>query len=688
MTRSRRQNPNFSRRTTACLCLVLLALQPVTAADAAERLVVLSNDEVVGTLDWERQGDEVKVTYRVDNNGRGPKVDEHIVLDDQGFPRSWTIRGSSLFGATVDESYRWQAGEASWRSQADQGTVAADRPPMYVDADGSPWSLGLYARALLATPERQLDVLPSGRMHLNTLDTLELGDDALPVTLYELTGLQLEPQVIALDEQGDLFASFGERGGLVRTGYEQELATLNAWARAWEGRRHRELQASLVHRITAPTRYRQVRIFDPVSASTGAPVSVLVRNGRIAAIDADPGAGDEATEAIIDGEGGVLVPGLYDMHSHIDRDSALFYLAAGVTSVRDMGNDNAVLAGLREASKQGELAVPRITPAGMIEARSPYSVRLGVVAESLDQALEAVRWYAANGYHEIKTYNSMKPEWVTPLVAEARAQGLGVTGHVPAFVHPDDIIEAGYDSIAHINQLMLGWLLEEGEDTRTPLRLTAMKRGADLDLDNPRVLHSVALMQEHGTAQDTTAVILERLMLSRAGEIQPGDRPYLSHMPIGYQRYRSRTFVPLKDPGDDAAYRAGFDRILDVIALLHESGITLLPGTDDGTGFTLHRELELYVAAGIPAGETLAMATLGAAGYLDQASDLGSIAPGKHADFFLLDRDPVEDISAVREIRLVSRGGDLYVPEAIYRALGIAPFAPGIDIALPETVTP
>jgi imidazolonepropionase-like amidohydrolase len=353
-----------------------------------------------------------------------------------------------------------------------------------------------------------------------------------------------------------------------------------------------------------------------------------------------------------------------------------------------MGNDNELLAEIRRATEAGELAGPRITPAGMIEARSPYSVRMGIVAETLAEALDAVRWYDAHDYHEIKIYNSMQPEWLEPLAAEAHRLGLGVTGHVPAFVHPERAIRAGYDSIAHINQLMLGWLLEPGEDTRTPLRLTAMKRAAGLQLDDPRLMQTVRLMQEHGTALDTTAVILERLMLSRAGEVQAGDAPYLAHMPIGYQRYRKRTFVPLDDPADDAAYRAGFATLLKVIRLLHDHGVGLLVGTDDSTGFTVHRELELYVEAGVAAADALAIATLGAARYLGRQAELGSLEPGKRADFFLVPGNPAERIGAVREIRLVSRGVTVYFPAEIYRALGIESFAPAAAVRAPPGAAP
>ena len=93
-----------------------------------------------------------------------------------------------------------------------------------------------------------------------------------------------------------------------------------------------------------------------------------------------------------------------------------------------------------------------------------------------------MHWYADRGYFQIKIYNSMNPDWVKPIADEAHALGHAVTGHVPAFTTPDRMIEDGYDEMTHINQLMLGWLLAPGEDTRTPLRLTAMARAADLDL--------------------------------------------------------------------------------------------------------------------------------------------------------------------------------------------------------------
>ena len=100
-----------------------------------------------------------------------------------------------------------------------------------------------------------------------------------------------------------------------------------------------------------------------------------------------------------------------------------------------------------------------------------------------------------------------------------------------------------------------------------------------------------------------------------------------------------------------------------------------MAGTDDVAGFTLHRELELYVKAGIPAGEVLRIATWNGAKYTRTLDRLGSITPGKLADLILVDGDPTENISAIRRINLVMKEGVAYYPAEIYEATGIKPFA-------------
>jgi imidazolonepropionase-like amidohydrolase len=651
-----------------------------SAFAATERLSILSNGEKVGSVVVETEGHHAVVDYRVDNNGRGPKHREDVTFGEGSVPTAWAIRGTSLMGGGVDESYRWSNGRARWTSQADTGSIEAKRPPLYIVNDDSPYSIWIYAQAALTQPDHSIAVLPSGKISLEKLRTLTLtlgeGAAAIEVTAWRLTGVQLNPSYLLLDKDQKLFALFGPSadGITIREGYEASVPTLGRLGGELETERALDLQRKLGHRFDAPIRIRNVRVFDPDTGKLSRLSTVVIMRDTITRVIADDRLPAPEDEVLIDGEGGTVYPGLHDMHSHATLPSGLMYLAAGVTATRDMGNDNAFLQDLLSRIDVGQVAWPRIMPNGFIEGRSAYSARFGFIPSSIDEALKDVRWYADRGYAEIKIYNSMNPDWVKPIAAEAHRLGLRVTGHVPAFDTPDRVIEDGYDSIAHLNQLMLGWILRPEEDSRTPLRLTAMSRAGALDLNSAPVQKTVRLMKQHGIALDTTAVILEQLMMSRAGKVPIGQEDFLSHMPIGFQRYRKRSFVTIANEAEEAAYQSGYDKMLETIGMLHRQGIRLLPGTDDATGFSVQRELELYVKAGLTPAEALRAGTLGAEEFFGRTDRLGRIAQGKLADLVLVPGDPTRDIAAIRRPRMVIRGGTIYFPSEIYSALGIAPF--------------
>lgn len=662
---------------------VLLALGLIGATPASgEQLSIIANGEVVGSIEAVTAGNRVTVDYRVDNNGRGPKHREDILLGPGGIPVKWSIAGTSLMGGTVQEQFDWSNGRAVWTSQADSGDTVSAAPKLYIVNDSSPWATGIYARAALAAKGGSIDVLPRGRLTISKLRDMRVG--AASVAVYRLDGLGLQPDYLMLDKQRRLFATFSETGVAIRTGFEDQAPALLALGSELESERVRAISAKVAHRFDGPVRIRNVRIFDPVSGTLGPLSTVVTMRDRIAGIRPGDGGPVPADEVAIDGEGGTLFPGLHDMHAHLTIDSGLYALAAGITEVREMGNQNAFLLDLLPRIESGEVAGPHAVANGFIEGRSPFSARYGIIAETLPDAIAAVNWYADRGYRDIKLYNSFNPDWVKPVAAEAHRLGMGVTGHVPAFDSADRVIADGYDTIAHLNQLMLGWLLDPAEDTRTPLRLTGMARAADLDLDAPAVRKTVATMKERGIALDTTAEILERLMLSRAGTALAGNADYLDHLPIAYQRYRKRTYVPLKDAAESARYKVAFDKLLATLRMLDRNGIQLLPGTDDTIGLSLHREIELYTLAGISPGAALRMATLDSARYLGQANERGTIERGKLAEFVLVAGDPTKDIAAIKRPRMVMRGGAVYYPSEIYEALGITPFAAPPKVEMPS----
>ena len=658
---------------------------PVLAQDTTENFTVIIGGTKVGHLDVVRSGDTVKIDYDYKNNGRGPTMKEELKLDAKGMPVAWKITGNSTFGNAINESFTMQRGTARWTDSTGSGTAKPKGQAIYVAQEGSPWSAGLYARALLADDDRSIPALPGGALSLAELEKVQVTGTggAMTVTAYALSGTDLDPGYFLLDDKGALFAAISPRAVFVRRGFEGEDIKLRDLAVKYSTERFVKMQAKAANNYKAPVRITNVRVFDPVSMTLTEPRSVVVRGRHIAAVlpansSATPG------EVTIDGDGGTLVPGFYEMHGHIGQEDAMLNILAGITSVRDMGNEIDVLDGLVERIESGVLAGPRVTKSGFIEGKSPFSSNNGKLVSSQQEAIDAARFYAARDYQAIKIYNSMNPEWIPALVKEAKALGLHVMGHVPAFTNADAMIAAGYDEMTHINQVMLGWVLEPGEDTRTLLRLTALQRLPSLDLNSGRVNATIRAMVDNKVTIDPTFAIHESLLLSRNGTINPGMTDYVDHMPVGVQRSAKQAWAKISSPADDKAYRGAFDQIAATIRKMHEAGIFLIPGTDMGGSFTFHRELELYQKAGMTPAQILRRATYDMAQYLKQDQSLGSIEKGKLADFFLIQGDPVKDLKAIKAIRMVAKDGVFYYPSEVYPEFGIKPFATKPKVKLPK----
>lgn len=658
---------------------------PAFAQNASENFTVIIGGTRVGHLDVVRSGDTVKIDYDYKNNGRGPTMKEELKLDAKGMPLAWKITGNSTFGNAISESFSLQRGTARWTDSTGSGTAKPKGPAIYVAQEGSPWSAGLYARALLADEDRSIPALPGGALSLAELEKVEVKgtDGAMTVTAYALSGNDLDPGYFLLDDKGGLFAAISPRAVFVRRGFEAEDIRLRDLAVKYSTERFVKMQARAANIYKAPVRITNVRLFDPVSMTLTEPRSVVVRGRHIAAVLPVSSPATEG-EITIDGDGGTLVPGLYEMHGHIGQEDAMLNILAGITSVRDMGNEIDVLDGLVERIESGVLAGPRITKSGFIEGKSPFSSNNGKLVSSQQEAIDAARFYAARDFQAIKIYNSMNPEWVPALVKEAKALGLHVMGHVPAFTNADAMIAAGYDEMTHINQVMLGWVLEPGEDTRTLLRLTALKRLPGLDLNSGRVNATLRSMVDRKVTIDPTFAIHESLLLARNGTINPGMVDYVDHMPVGVQRSAKQAWANIANAEDDKAYRGAFDQIAATIRKMHEAGIFLIPGTDMGGSFTFHRELELYQKAGMTPAQILRRATYDMAQYLKQDQSLGSIEKGKYADFFLIQGDPVKDLKAIKAIRMVAKDGVFYYPSEVYPEFGIKPFATKPTVKLPK----
>lgn len=638
--------------------------------------VVVAGDERVGLLQLRQQGGRVDLDLAMDDNGRGQQLQERIELGDDLIPRRWVIRGSGDTGSSVAEWFEQQGGRARWRALDGEGDTSVDRPMLYVPAESSQWSFGLFARAAARGQDGCVDTLPGGRLCARLVRNAEIhcAMGTVPVTVYRLQGLTLFPRLVLLDEADQLLAIIRPKTVFVDGRCAGDASRLAQLASEIERLELEQLGKRVTRQFDTPLYIRNARVFDAIAGQVTSPTTVVVYDGRIVSIrpDARPPVG----APVVDAAGGVVLPGLHDMHAHTSAWLGILHLAAGVTTIRDPGNHNADLLLLTRDLQAGRLPGPHTHRIGFIEGRSPFSERsTGVIVDSVERAIEQVRWHVDHGFSQIKLYNSFQPQWVEPVAAEVHRLGLRVSGHVPAFMTAEQAILAGYDEIHHVNQLVLGLVMQPGDDSRTTFRFTAIgERIGALDLSSEPVRHLVQLMKQRRVTLDPTLALFERKLVGRAARMAASDRDWLPHLPYAYQRGRRPTSLPIAESRLDDYARA-YQRLGELIVLLDREGVRILPGTDDVAGFSLHSELASYVSAGMPAARALQLATIESARHLGVSERSGSIDIGKDADLLLLAGDPTADIGQLRRVRMVMRAGRIYFPSELYREMGIAPFA-------------
>jgi hypothetical protein len=253
---------------------------------------------------------------------------------------------------------------------------------------------------------------------------------------------------------------------------------------------------------------------------------------------------------------------------------------------------------------------------------------------------------------------------------------------VPAFMRAEEVVKLGYDELQHINQVMLNFFVGPKDDTRTLLRFTLVgDKAHTLDLNHSKVRDFVALLKRKGTVVDPTMSAFE-FYVHQQGQVSPSFDSVAAHFPVVQQRQLRVNTLDV-NPENSGRYKASYDKMIALLGRMWKAGIPLVAGTDNLSGFALHRELEIYVKAGIPPAQALKIATWNGARYTRSLDRLGSVTPGKLADLVLVEGDPTSDISALRKINLVMKEGVVYYPAEIYPALGIKPFAAPAPLAAP-----
>ncbi len=649
--------------------------QQGTAVDTT-RFVILFSDRLAGHLKVWSEGQENVSDYEYNDRGRGPHIRERLTLDPSSYITRATISGHNYLKDSVDERFSYDNGTASWKNHVEGEGSKAGPLLFYSSLDGTPAENDVIVQALLKSAGKPVPLFPTGELTIDKVRDLQISAPGLPsrtVSLYAISGFGFSPWYLWLDDARHFFGSVSAWSSTIREGWQSAAPRMIAAEDSASTIRFQNFARTLAHRPAGALVFRNANMFDAVQARMIPHTTVVIAGNRIQSVGPDATSKIPTGAEIIDAGGKALLPGLWDMHVHISPGpDGMLHIAAGVTSARDMGNDTGTVLRLKKKFDEGSVIGPRLVLAGMMDSPGPFQVPIGLLASTEPEARAIVNRYADLGFEQIKIYSSMKPELVPSIIEEAHKRGLRVSGHVPAFMTAEQVVRLGFDEVQHVNFLFLNFI-DSVKDTRAMSRFTAVgSDAAGLDFSSARVRSFLQLLKDRHTVSDPTVGTFEDMFTARAGTVSPNMAAVADRLPSQVRRGLFGGGLPIR-PGMDERYRDSYAAMLRMVGELYKSGITIVAGTDGWPGFGLHRELELYVRAGIPPTEVLRIATLGAARVMKHDNERGSIAPGKLADVILVDGDPSTNISDIRKVTTIVRNGVVYRSADLYRALGIKP---------------
>lgn len=624
-----------------------------------------------------KQDGQISVRYIFKDNGRGPELDEKISLNEAGFIESYQAKGNTTFGSVINETFKVEGNKASWSTGQQQSSANYQQNALYLPVDGSPYFSSIAIAAMAKSGKNSLPLLPSGTLTQEVVSELivDKAGEKQQVQLLVQTGVGFEPNFVwaTKGESARLFAYLAPGYlTLIEDGWQNNTQAMLDVQQKAENLLLEKL-ALLPKKLQGLTVVRRARIFDSVTLKLSSPSDIYLLRGKITAI-VPTGSLRTEVEHEIDAANRIVLPGLFDMHGHISRWEGPLHLAAGVTTLRDMGNDNATLQLMMDEINSDLLLAPTIVPTGFLEGESAFSARNGFVISTLSEAKHAIDWYAAHGYPQLKIYNSFPKEILKDTVTYAHSRGLRVSGHVPAFLKAEDAVAAGFDEIQHINQLMLNFLVKPDTDTRTLDRFyLPAKQVADLDLQGKAVQDFIRLLKTNNVTVDPTLATFDFLKKTDGTVGEPW-RAIVKHLPPDIQRSYARAELDIPDQASAERYAKSYAKMVEFVGLLYKAGIPVVAGTDELAGFTLQGELELLVKAGLSAAEALQVATLNGARYSKVDQQKGQIKVGFDADLLLVDGDPTKNIGDIRQLALVITQGKAMAPADLYRKLGVEPF--------------
>ena len=680
----------FSPARGALLLVLIVTLSPVVVRSQAAvpaastdtgRFRLHKFEQPIGEETYTITRDANTLTLKSDFEftDRGTKVPLAATLRAAAdyTPQSFVIKGSTSRVSTIDTDVEIDGANATMRQGHDTRTIAASQS-FFTIAGYAPVAMQMalirYWRGY-GSPAR-LATFPFGEVQIQDrgAETIALDGRSLHVERYSVRGLIWGLETLWMDSDNNLAALVStdaefDHFEAVREEYEPALAKFVASAARDEMAALTELSKQMPGRRTGTFVFTGATLVDGTGAAPIANATVVTRDGKILAAGRSDKVKVPPDAQHVDVTGKYIIPGLWDMHAHYEQvEWGPIYLAAGVTTVRDVGNEFDFITAVRDAVNSGAALGPHMLLAGIVDSDGPHAIGIARANSPADAQMWVQRYHDA-GFQQMKIYSSMKPDNVRAVCANAHKVGMTVTGHIPIGMTAYDAVNDGMDQINHIHYI-LDMLMPTNVD---PMKLKwpdRLKMMASLDVNSAQGKKAVAFLKEHNTVIDPTMALME--FQNRPADL-PADKmePGIDHVAPELREQLVNGGMPPQFAAD--AQKVGREE-LAIIGALHRAGVPIVAGTDQTVpGYSLYRELELYVDAGFTPMEALQAATIVPARAMKVDSDSGSIEAGKRADLDILDANPLENIHNIRSVHSVVANGVLYDSAPLWQSVGFKP---------------
>ena len=667
-----------SRRSLAPIFIFVIALL-ARAEDGKFRLHKFEQPIGEETYSIKEDPGGVSLTTNFLFTDRGTKVPLKASFQGQPdySPQTFQIQGKTSRLSEIDAEVRIAADKTTTRVGKNQRETAT--PAQFFTIAGySPVSMQL---ALLrywkkhGSPAR-LTTLPTGTVEIKDRgeDTFTMGGQAVRFERYSIRGLAWGLQTDWTDANGNLAAIVTRDAEFdhfeaVLEPYEGALALFVSSAAKDEMAELEDIGRNLSGRKTGTFAFTGATLIDGTDRAPIVNATIVTRDGAILA--AGPAGKvvvpQDATR--IDATGKYIIPGLWDMHAHYEQvEWGPIYLAAGVTTVRDVGNELEFITAVRDQINSGRGVGPHMLLAGVVDGEGPLA--LGV--ERVNSPADAAKWvakYHDAGFQQMKIYSSITEPNLRAICEDAHKLGMTVTGHIPEHMTIVDGVNAGMDQVNHI-QYVLSALLPKDYDPKKLKPEERLKILQTADINSAAGQQLLTFLKEHRTVIDDTLSIYE-LMMRPASEPSTNIEPGIAKVaPELREQYEEGGMPPQLAP----VGKLTLEKDLQILSALHRAGITVIAGTDQTVpGYSVYRQLELYVKAGFTPLEALQAATIVPARVMKQDQVSGSIEAGKRADFAILEANPLENISNIRTVRSVVANGVFYESAPLWKSVGFEP---------------